>query len=120
MFAVKPILFAPLLAAILFLLCGQTFAETLRADLQDGITVQLSDTPCKNGKVLKAVDLMFAGSGKVPPKLSEGWAEFPGQSRRHGCWVVNLRMEVVLVYEDGSAGVIPLIAFSPVPGGPRI
>lgn len=76
-----------------------------------GETVRLFDTPCENGKILKAVEDQL-NEARIPiPKMQSGEATLE-DGKHQVCWVLTESLNVVVVYENGMAAAIPILHFA--------
>jgi hypothetical protein len=101
-----------LFAAVLLVLSFAAHADTMVARNSHGESMFLFDTPCANGKILKAVaDQFEAAKMPVPTDLKAGRAELAAAGVYSVCWLLSPSLSVVVVYEDGMAAAIPLMDF---------
>jgi hypothetical protein len=70
----------------------------------NGDVLRLTQKPCKNVKVIAHVPAEYR------PVMKAGSAVISGKGYPI-CWMLNPRLEVVAVYEDGAAGVVPATEF---------
>lgn len=83
------------------------------AQLSDGVTVSLYESPCSNEKVLKQLKPEFH------KRMQNGLAQFPDREVKL-CWGIFPEFTgpdvLIVVDEEENHGPIPLVAFKPKEG----
>lgn len=96
-----------LAGAILLMAAPPLFAQDMVARHPGGDTVRLTDKPCPEA-VQKILTML-------PERWRAAHAVVDGQQFT-ACWILRPDGQVLLRYEDGDAGLIPLMEFKPQPG----